>query len=107
MLVQESHSIAMFATHCLRESTSHVYILCTYNNIIHHFLEKCLCDMWCNKVEHYNGFSVSRSGGRPSVTTHKAGSNVSDGRPRDTTREAGSNVSNGRPCGTTSEAGCK
>ena len=35
MLVQGSHSIAMFAAHALRESNSHVYyIRCTYNNII-------------------------------------------------------------------------
>ena len=62
---------------------------------------------------HDNGFSVSSSGGRPSCTTRKAGSNVSDGqRPRGITREAGSNVSDragsnvsdGRPCGTTHEA---
>ena len=62
---------------------------------------------------HDNDFSVSRSGGRPSGTTRKAGSNASDGRLRGTTREArsnvsdgaGFNVSDGRPCGTTHEAG--
>ena len=29
MLVQGSHSTAMFAAHALRESNSHVYIRCT------------------------------------------------------------------------------
>ena len=34
MLVQGSHSIAMFAVHALRESNSHAYIRCTYNTRI-------------------------------------------------------------------------
>ena len=34
MLVQRSHSIAMFAAHALGESNSHVYIRCTYNTRI-------------------------------------------------------------------------
>ena len=34
MLVQGSHSIAMFAAHALRESNSHVHIRCKYNTRI-------------------------------------------------------------------------
>ena len=33
MLVQGSHSIAMFAAHALRESNSHVHIQCTCTHI--------------------------------------------------------------------------
>ena len=49
-------------------------------------------------ITHDNDFSVSCTGGRPSGTTRKAESNVSDGRPCGTTHEAGSNVSDGVGC---------